>query len=70
MTKMVTTHPKPRKARHYIKEWRKHRGHTQEELAELLGITHSAISQLENGKTAYTQQMLESLADVYSFSIN
>lgn len=64
MPKKVTPYPKPPKARHFIKDWRKHRGYTQEELAEILGITHSAISQLENGKTSYTQQMLESLADV------
>lgn len=56
-------HPKPAKPRHYVKEWRKHRGLSQEALAERIGKTHSAISQLERGKIDYTQGMLEALAD-------
>lgn len=48
---------------HYIREWRKFRGYSQERLAEMVGVTHGAISQLENGRTHYTQSMLEALAD-------
>lgn len=55
-------HPKPKQTRHYIKEWRKHRGLSQERLAERIEKTHGAISQLETGVTDYTQGMLESLA--------
>lgn len=47
---------------HYIKEWRKFRGLTQERLAERTPFTHGAISQLETGRTSYTQAMLEALA--------
>jgi transcriptional regulator with XRE-family HTH domain len=55
--------PKPAKPRHFIKEWRLHRGLTQERLAERVGVTHGALSQLERGLTNYTQPMVEALAD-------
>jgi transcriptional regulator with XRE-family HTH domain len=48
--------------RHFLREWRKHRGFTVEHLADLVGVTHGAISQLERGKVSYTQPMLEALA--------
>ena len=48
--------------RHYIREWRKHRDLTLEELGEIVGVTNGALSQLERGKIAYTQPMLEALA--------
>lgn len=48
--------------RHYIREWRRHRGYTQEELADLLGATASSISQLENNKQGYSQATLEAIA--------
>jgi transcriptional regulator with XRE-family HTH domain len=54
--------PKRRAPRHFIKQWRIFRGLTQEQLAERVGVTHGAISQLERGITNYTQEMLESLA--------
>jgi transcriptional regulator with XRE-family HTH domain len=47
---------------HYIKEWRKHRGLTQQRLAERTPFTTGAIQQVESGRTQYTQQMLEALA--------
>lgn len=58
----VRTNFKPERPRHFIKEWRKFRGHTQEELAEIVGVTHSALGQLERGVVNYTQPMLEALA--------
>lgn len=54
--------PKPARPRHYVREWRQHRSLTQEQLAERIGKTHGAISQLERGLTDYTQGMLEALA--------
>ena len=47
---------------HYVREWRKFRGLTQERLAERTPFTYGAISQLETGRTKYTQDMLEALA--------
>jgi transcriptional regulator with XRE-family HTH domain len=55
--------PKSRPIRHYVREWRKFRGLTQERLAERTPFTTGAISQLETGRTKYTQDMLEALAE-------
>jgi transcriptional regulator with XRE-family HTH domain len=49
--------------RHFVRQWRKYRHLTQEQLAERIQTTHGAISQLETGRTNYTQGMLEALAD-------
>ena len=46
--------PKPRKARHFLREWRKYRQLTQERLAERISVTPGTISQLENGQISYT----------------
>lgn len=54
--------PKPTKARHFIRQWRAHRGLTLEQLAERIDVTHGALSQLERGLVNYTQPMLEALA--------
>jgi transcriptional regulator with XRE-family HTH domain len=47
----------------YVREWRNFRGFSQGKLAGLAGVTHSAISQLENGQIGYTQRMLECIAE-------
>jgi transcriptional regulator with XRE-family HTH domain len=59
----VSSHLKSDGPRHFIKAWRRHRGLTQERLAERVGVTHGAVSQLERGLMNYTQPMLEALAD-------
>lgn len=66
MTKRVVPHLKPAKPRYFFKEWRKHRGFTQEELAEVVGVTASSISQLETGKQGFTDTTLVALADALS----
>lgn len=48
--------------KHFVREWRKFRGLTQERLAEQTPFTTGAISQLETGRTKYTQDMIEALA--------
>lgn len=62
MVKQVRPILKPRKAHHFIREWRKYRRLTQEQLAERIDQTSGAISQLENGLINYTQPTLEALA--------
>jgi transcriptional regulator with XRE-family HTH domain len=47
----------------FVREWRKHRGLTQEALAARVGVSQETISRLERGSIAYTQSMLEALAD-------
>ena len=46
----------------FIREWRKFRKLTLEQVAERIGVTAGALSQLERGEVAYTQPMLEALA--------
>lgn len=62
-TKKVQPHPKPARPRYFFKEWRKYRGHNQAELAELVGVSVSSISQLETGKQGFTDSTLSALAD-------
>ena len=45
--------------RTYIREWRKHRGLTLEQLANRLEMTASHLSMLERGQRGYTQETLE-----------
>lgn len=63
MTENVTTNFKTPKPRYFFREWRKHRGYTQEELAEIVGVTPSSISQLETGKQGFSDTTLLALAN-------
>lgn len=47
----------------YLRAWRKHRGYTQDQLAERTGISKGYISQLEIGTRQYTQELLELFAE-------
>ena len=58
--------PKRLHAKLFLKEWRLHRGYSQEQLAEMVGVTQGQISQLERGLINYTQPMLEALAEALS----
>lgn len=53
---------KEERPRYYFREWRKHRGLTQETLGERVGMTPSSISQLETGKQGFTDKTLAALA--------
>ena len=48
---------------HYIKEWRKYRGLTQEQLAERIGIARSYLTKIERGTRRYDQPFLEAAAE-------
>lgn len=48
--------------RTFIREWRKHRDMTLEELAEAVDMTASHFSMLERGQRGYTQETLEAVA--------
>ncbi len=61
MPKVKTNFKTKRKT--YIREWRKHRHLTQDQLGERLNVTGGTISQLEAGRINYTQAMLEALAE-------
>lgn len=57
------------KQRHFIKEWRKHRGYTQEQLAEMVGVDRTYVSKIEKGASGkkggkrYDQPFLEAAAE-------
>jgi len=48
--------------RWYLREWREHRGFSQERLAAKIGKTQGFISQLELNDVNYTAEMLDILA--------
>lgn len=53
---------KRKRRRVFIREWRKHRDLTLEQLAERVGITHASLSRIERGLQDYNQTLLEALA--------
>lgn len=50
----------------YIRDWRKDRGFTLDRLASRIGMTTSNLSKTERGAQAYTQPVLEALAEALS----
>jgi transcriptional regulator with XRE-family HTH domain len=50
-------------SRHFIKEWRKHRGLSQVQLAERIGIDKTYLSKIESGKRRYDQPFLEAASE-------
>jgi len=48
--------------RHFIRQWRKHRQLTQEQLAERIGINRAHLSKIETGARDYDQKFLEAAA--------
>ena len=53
-----------------LKELRKERNLTQEELGELIGISKVSISNYENGKRNPDVEMLLKFSDYYNVSID
>lgn len=51
------------KQRQFIKEWRKYRQLTQEQLADRVGVDRSYVNKIENGKKRYDQPFLEAAAE-------
>jgi transcriptional regulator with XRE-family HTH domain len=47
----------------YIRQWREHRGLTQEQLAARIDMTPSHLSMLERGQRGYTQDTMEIIAE-------
>lgn len=54
--------------RTYIREWRKLRGLTLEQLADRVEMTASHFSMLERGQRGYTQETLEAIANALQTS--
>lgn len=50
--------------KHFIKDWRKHRGLSQLQLAEAIGRDKSYVSKIENGANRYDQPFMEAISEV------
>lgn len=47
----------------FLRDWRKDRGLTLEQLASRIGSTGATVSRLERGQQPYSQPLLEALAE-------
>lgn len=66
MPKRIAFQKKRTRRRTFFKEWRLHRGLSQEQLAERLETSVASISRIESGAQPYTQDVLEALAEALS----
>ena len=48
--------------RHFIRQWRKHHGLTQAELAAAVDIDRTYLNKIERGKRGYMPHVLEAIA--------
>lgn len=55
----------PKRAPIYFREWRKLRGLSQEQAAELTGLTQETISKIERRKIDWTESSVSALAHAY-----
>lgn len=53
----------------FIKEWRKYKDLTQEQVAERAGLDQSTVQRIENGKLPYTEETLERFAFAYGCDV-
>ena len=53
-------------SRWYLREWRKDRGLTLDQLASRVESTGASLSRLERGQQPYSQPLLEALAEALS----
>lgn len=47
----------------HLRAWRKHRGYSQQQLAEIIGTTKATISRIETRKQNWDQAFLQAAAD-------
>lgn len=55
---------------HRLREERKYRGYSQKEIAELLEISRSSVSLIENGERKINSLELQKLANFYNTTID
>jgi transcriptional regulator with XRE-family HTH domain len=53
----------------FIKQWRLHRGLSQERLGDRIGLSGASVSQIENGKQGYSQENLEAIAQALRIDV-
>lgn len=64
-----TAKPKRQFRRTFIRQWRKYRKLTLEQLAEKVEMTASHFSMMERGQRGYTQETLENLAEALGTTV-
>lgn len=57
--------PKHHRLPHFLRQWRKKAGLSQEAAADRVGIDRTTLSKIESGKVPYNQDLLERLAFAY-----
>ena len=58
-------HPRRQLSRHFLQQWREHRGLSQEAAAQRLSISRTQLSKIENMRSPYSQGLLEAAAEAY-----
>lgn len=48
---------------HYIRQWRRHRCLTLEQLSERIGMTHQNLGKIERFKVPYSETLLDHLSE-------
>lgn len=58
--------PPHKRDRHYIKDWRKAAGKSQNDVAREIGMSQAMVSRVEAGKNPYVQDRIEKMARYFS----
>jgi transcriptional regulator with XRE-family HTH domain len=53
----------------FLRQWRKHRSKTLEQVADHLHMSHSQLSRIERSQQPYNQELLEALSDLYNCDV-
>lgn len=53
-----------------MRHWREHAGFTQEQAAEVIGVSHATIQRIENGKQVTPIDNIEALARLYKTDVH
>lgn len=69
MPQRIAFQKKRTRRRTFIKEWRVHRGLSQEQLASRLDTSVASISRIESGTQPYTQDVLEAIAEALNTDV-
>lgn len=62
-------HARRQLRRHFLQQWREHRGLSQETAALRLDISRTQLSKIENMRSPYSQGLLEAAAEAYGCTV-
>jgi transcriptional regulator with XRE-family HTH domain len=61
--------PVHKRAPTFLRQWRKHKGLTQEEVAEQLSVDTTTVGRIEKGELPYNQDYLERIAIIFGVDV-